>query len=117
LPKKISNAVNEFINGLEENPLIALIFGSYVKGNFTKESDIDILLVFQAIKESGDIENTSKRISMRTNTKISPVYITYKEFKKNFLNKNHEFSSEIRKDVIIIRGIEQYYNLIWGLSE
>ena len=116
LPKKISNAITEFLNELEEKPLIALIFGSHAKGNFTKDSDIDIFLVFQEIKQK-DIENTAKRISMRTNTKISPVYVNYNEFEKNLLNKEHEFSNEIRNNVIIITGIEQYYAISWRFQE
>ena len=117
LPKKISNAINEFLNELEEKPLIALIFGSYAKGNYTKDSDIDILLIFQELTNQKDIENTAKRISLRTNTKISPVYVKYKEFEKNFLNKEHEFSNEIRNNIIIITGIEQYYTLSWRFQE
>ncbi|MBI2673073.1 nucleotidyltransferase domain-containing protein [Candidatus Woesearchaeota archaeon] len=117
LPKKISNTITEFLNELEEKPLIALIFGSYAKGNFTNNSDIDILLVFQEIKEPKDIENTAKRISMRTNTKISPVYVNYNEFEKNLLNKEHEFSNEIRNNIIIITGIEPYYALSWRFQE
>ena len=117
LPKKISNAINEFLNELEEKPLIALIFGSYAKGNYTKDSDIDILLIFQELTNQKDIENTAKRISLRTNTKISPVYVKYKEFEKNFLNKEHEFSNEIRNNIIIIAGIEQYYTLSWRFQE
>jgi len=116
LPQKISNAITEFLNELKEKPLIALIFGSYAKGNFTKESDIDLLLVFQEIKQK-DIENTAKMISTRTNTKISPVYVNYGEFEKNFLNKEHEFSNEIRNNIIIITGIEQYYAISWRFQE
>jgi len=33
------------------NPVI-ILFGSYAKGNFTKDSDIDIFLVFQEIKQN-----------------------------------------------------------------
>ncbi len=117
LPNKISNAILDFLNELENKPLIALIFGSYSKGNFTKDSDIDILLVFQEVTDSKSIENTAKRISMRTNTRISPVYVNYKNFKKNFLNKEHEFSNEIRKEVIVLRGIEYYYDLLWRFEK
>src|SRR3989338_6440849 len=116
LDKNKKNAITQFLDELEEKPLIALIFGSYAKGNFTKDSDIDILLVFQEIKQK-NIENTAKRISMRTNTKISPVYVGYKEFEKNLLNKEHEFSNEIRNNIIIINGIEPYYALLWRFQE
>lgn len=117
LPKKIINAVREFLNELEERPLIAMIFGSYAKKNYTTNSDIDLLLIFQKIPNPTSIENTAKRISMRTNTKINPVYLNYKNFEKNYLNKNHDFSNEIRKNVIVLTGIEHYYALSWRFQE
>lgn len=112
LPKKITNSINEFLSELEEKPLIALIFGSYAKGNYTNNSDIDLLLVFQKVSSSSNIENTAKRVSMRTNTKISPVYVNYADFEKNFMDKNHDFSNEIRKNVMILIGVEHYYQLL-----
>lgn len=117
LPKKASGSINEFLNELKEKPLIALIFGSFAKGNYTENSDIDILLVFQKINNQTNIENTAKRVSMRTNIKLSPVYVNYERFEKNFLNKNHDFSNEIRQNVIILEGIEHYYRLCWRYLE
>lgn len=113
LPVKIQNAAADFLNELEIKPLLAIIFGSYARGNFTKESDVDILLVFQKLENAREIENTAKRIGMRTNTKISPVYLEYHNFEKNFLDKNHDFSKEIKQDVIIMLGVEIYYHLMW----
>ena len=71
------------------------------------------MLVFQKITSQQDIENTAKRISLRSNKQISPVYVNYRDFEKNFLNKEHTFSNEIRKDVIVLNGIEYYYELLW----
>lgn len=117
IPKRIQNAIEDFLSELEVPPIITLIFGSYSKGDYVRDSDIDILLVFQNIKNEGDIENIAKRISMRTNTKISPVYLKYRNFERNFMNKNHDFSKEIRQDVIVITGIEIYYKLLWSFLE
>ncbi len=113
LPKKIQITVNDFLTELETKPLIALIFGSYAKKNYNSESDIDILLVFQNVKNEKTIENLSKKISMRTNTKIAPIYLDYENFEKNFLDKNHDFSKEIRQDIILLSGLELYYPLLW----
>ncbi len=113
LPNKIRTAIRDFMNELEIRPLIALIFGSYAKGNYNKNSDIDILLVFQKVEKEKEIEIFAEKISMRTNTKISPVYVDYKNFEKNFLDKKHDFSGEIRKEVIVLLGVENYYNLLW----
>ncbi|GBE19434.1 nucleotidyltransferase domain protein [archaeon BMS3Abin17] len=113
LPQKIQAAISDFLDELEIKPLIVLIFGSYAKGNYTKNSDIDILLIFQKVEGEIKIDNTANRISMRTNTKINPVYLNYKNFEKNFLNKEHDFSKEIRQKVILLSGVEAYYSLLW----
>jgi len=117
LPKKISISIIEFINELEIRPLITLIFGSYSKKNFTKESDIDIFLVFQKTENQISIENTAKRISMRTNLKINPIYVNYFDFEKNMLNKEHIFSNEIRNNIILLNGLEDYYSILWRFYE
>ncbi len=113
LPKKIQIAISDFLDELDLKPLITIIFGSYAKGNYIKESDIDILLVFQELENEKQIENTAKRISMRTNTTINPIYLNYKNFEKNFLSRDHDFSKEIRQEVIIMSGVELYYSLLW----
>ena len=113
LPVKIRNAILDFIDELEIRPLIALIFGSYAHGTYNKNSDIDILLVFQRIEDAHSIESLAKKISMRTNTKINPAYLDYKNFEANFMNKKHDFSNEIRQDIILIAGLGEYYRLLW----
>ena len=113
LPYKIKIAVNDFLNELKTKPLIVIIFGSYAKGNYTEDSDIDILLIYQTIKDGTPIENVARRISMRTNTQINPIYLDYPAFEKNFLNIEHDFSKELKKEVIIMSGIELYYSLLW----
>jgi len=113
LPSRARQAITDFINAVEIKPLLVLIFGSYAKCNYNKESDIDILLVFQRVENESLIENNAKRISMRTNVKLSPIYVDYKSFENNFLNKEHDFSKEIRGNVIIIWGVELYYSLLW----
>jgi len=111
LPAKIKLSIEEFIRELKEKPVLAILFGSYAKGNYTKNSDIDILLVFQKIQNERDIENTAKRISMRTNTKINPVYLDYDSFRKSFHNPRKEFFKNLKEDKIILIGIEYWRQL------
>ncbi len=113
LPKKIQGAINDFLSDLEVKPLTIIIFGSYAKGTYTTDSDIDILLIFQKLENENQIENAAKKIGMRTNTHISPVYLNYKNFEANFLNKEHDFSKEIREKAIVLSGTEIYYSLLW----
>jgi len=110
LPQKIKLAVKDFLKELKEKPLISLIFGSYVKGDYINNSDIDILLVFQEF-DSEKIEKIARRISMRTNIKISPVYLNYKDFKESFHDSSKEFFKRIKKDKILLNGIEWWWQL------
>jgi len=111
VPPKIKLAIREFLKELKEKPIISLIFGSYAKGNYTKDSDIDILLVYQKVEDSKGIENTAKKISMRTNTQISPVYLNYEDFRESFHDKTKEFIKNIRESKILLTGIEWWRQL------
>lgn len=111
LPAKVKLSINDFLRELKEKPIIAVIFGSYASGNYTKDSDIDILLVFQKIEDSKSIENTAKKISMKTNTQLNPVYLNYNEFKESFYNPTKEFFKKIKKDKIILIGMEWWRQL------
>lgn len=112
LPAKVRLAVNDFLKELAEKPIMAVIFGSYAKGDYTKDSDVDILLVFQKIEDSRKIEYSAKKISMNTNTQINPVYLTYQEFRESFHNSTKEFFKRIKKDKIILTGIEWWRQLV-----
>ncbi|MBS3072285.1 nucleotidyltransferase domain-containing protein [Candidatus Pacearchaeota archaeon] len=113
LPAKVRLAINDFLKELSEKPIIVVIFGSYASGNYTKNSDIDILLVFQKIEDSKKIENTAKKISMKTNTQLNPVYLSYQEFKESFHNSTKEFFKKLKKDKIILIGIEWWRQLVY----
>lgn len=111
IPSKIKMSIRDFLDELEIKPLIAILFGSYAKGNYTKESDIDILLVFQKLENAKDIENTARRISMRTNTKINPIYLDYPVFRESFHNPRKEFFKNLKENKIMLIGIEYWGEL------
>ncbi|MBN1157221.1 nucleotidyltransferase domain-containing protein [Candidatus Woesearchaeota archaeon] len=106
IPKKIKLAINDFLFELKEKPLIAVLFGSYAKNSYSKESDIDIFIVFNKAYDLKEIEGVAKRISMRTNAKLNPVYLDYETFRESFHNNAKEFFKNLKKDKIILAGIE-----------
>ena len=111
LPAKIRLAVSDFLKELKDKPIIALIFGSLASGSYTKDSDIDLLLVFQKIEESKQIENVAKKISMKTNTTLNPVYLDYNLFKQSFHDPTKEFFKKLKNDKIILVGVEWWRQL------
>lgn len=111
LHAKVKIAVNSFLEELKEKPVITAIFGSYARGDYTKDSDIDILLVFQNIQNEKQIEESAKKAGMRTNTTINPVYLDYKIFRDSFHNQTKTFFKNLKRDRIIINGIELWRQL------
>ena len=62
IPDKIKKIVFEFINELEKNNIPiddVFLFGSYAKGDYTPDSDIDLLIV-SPIFEGDKIEDRKK---------------------------------------------------------
>ncbi|MBS3145590.1 nucleotidyltransferase domain-containing protein [Candidatus Woesearchaeota archaeon] len=112
LPAKVRLSVNDFLKELKDKPVIIVIFGSYASGAYSKNSDIDILLVFQKIEDSKKIEDIAKKISMKTNTQLNSVYLNYQKFKESFHNPTKEFFKKLKKDKIILIGIEWWRQLI-----
>ena len=86
---------------------IALIFGSHAKGNSTKKSDIDLMIICEKNKQD-KIENTISLLPLNMHLNI----FTYEEFLE--MEKSREFTvvSEATKSNIILVGIEDYYRLI-----
>ena len=113
LPSKIILSTNDFLKELKIKPIIVLIFGSYANDTYTKKSDVDILLVFQKVVNSKQIENVAKKISMKTNTQLNPVYLNYLDFKESFHNPTNEFFKKLKKDKILLIGIEWWRHLIY----
>lgn len=112
LPPKIRLAAKDFLKELEEKPVISVIFGSYAKGNYIPNSDIDILLVYTKIGNIKKIEETARKISLKTSTKISPVYLGYKEFRVSCHDSTKEFFKNLKNNKIILTGIEWWRQLM-----
>lgn len=60
----------------------AILFGSYAKGNFDEESDLDVLLICPDIDESSAEEITTKLWALRakTDSRIEPIPIAQSEW-------------------------------------
>ncbi|MEK6864067.1 MAG: nucleotidyltransferase domain-containing protein, partial [Nanoarchaeota archaeon] len=77
LPSIRRNAAKYFLDALPEKQVIALLFGSTAKGIYTKDSDMDMLLI---VNRRIKTEEAEKQAEAQTAVKISPVQITYSNF-------------------------------------
>jgi len=101
LPFERRKAVEELIN--ETKPILAILFGSTAKGNFKKQSDIDILIVYN--KRIKEIDKKVKEISSRYGLKINPIIIKFSE-----LDTRDETIKHILITGYPVTGYKYFYN-------
>lgn len=107
LPSERKRAINEFLGKLKTKPLIALIFGSTAKGTFGKESDIDILLIFNN-KETAD-KKLKEDIEAITGVKIQIFIINFDYFKEQILKEEDKVITHAIKTGFAITGFDKFY--------
>jgi len=110
LPKTIKNIVFDFLSSLKIKPTLTVIFGSYARGNYTKTSDVDIMLVFNDVDEK-DLEVKARLVNSRYSIRIEPIYLSWDEFKKKFFDEKDSFMKEVKENKIIINGMEYWVML------
>ncbi len=84
---------------------ILILFGSYAKGQETKNSDIDFLLI---TNEPKPIEREIHLIPL----KIHMTHITYENLRSMLKSKEFTVVSEAIKKNILLFGAEDYYRMI-----
>lgn len=84
---------------------ILLLFGSYSKGQQTKGSDIDLLLISSNPKK---IETQIDLLPLN----IHLTHITYESFESMLKSKEFTVVSEAVKHNVLLFGVEDYYRLM-----
>jgi len=107
LPVTRKRAITEFLEKIKIKSLIILIFGSTAKGTFGKESDIDILLIYNK-KESEDA-NLKSDIEATTGTKIQTFIIDFDYFKEQLLRQENKVIIHAIKTGFVISGHDIFY--------
>ena len=101
LPFNIKKSILDCIFAIK--PKVAILFGSYAKDNYQKESDIDILF-FDALNEKKD---SVREISKNYGVQINAIFMGFKE-----LDLKSESLVHIFKTGYSITGEAYFYNEI-----
>ncbi len=102
------NIVKNYIEELNYPFLIALVFGSYVKGKKTESSDVDICIILDNKGKSKELQEKLNLLSL----KLEVHEFTTNEFISMIEKTQNNLGHEIIKNNILLYGIENYYNLI-----
>lgn len=99
----VFNALSKFSG---KNSDFLAVFGSYAKGNPTKDSDVDVLCVSSKKEED---EREIKGLKYETNLDFAPVVMSKTEFGK-IKKENEVFWKDLIKFGIIFKGYELFYS-------
>ena len=122
-------SVNEIIKGTSKLSefICVIIFGSYAKGRQNKNSDLDILVIYelpslinlsreQYSKYNEDIRHSIRGVlktsELRGGPKISPIIISSVEHKGMILNKEINVAKETLLNHLILKGFNEYWREI-----
>ena len=98
--KEISVIINEILKNCES----LAVFGSYAYGNFSKDSDLDMVILGKFDKEQ------IKKIKQKQIIEINEHYASYSDFKKILASKN-PLAIEIMKNHILFGDISRITNI------
>ena len=110
LPPERKRAINEFLDKIQVKPLITIIFGSTAKGTFGKESDIDILLVYN--KKELENSKLKKDIEATTGVKIQTFIIDLDYFRDQMIKEDDKVITHAIKTGFPITGNDKFYKQV-----
>jgi predicted nucleotidyltransferase len=90
---------------------LVILFGSVARGEWTKNSDIDILVVTSEKEDNISAILNKAKIDVYPLLEIRPVTTTIEKFKEGF-GKKTEFYEELWKDRIILYNEFLFWQLI-----
>lgn len=113
--KKISRMLKKYTNRLiqlsEREIQIIVLFGSVARGEWTKNSDVDILSVISKKNKLITTVLNKAKVDVSPLLKTSPVSVTINKFKEGLKNKN-EFYEKLWKDRIILYNEFLFWQLL-----
>ncbi len=85
-----------------------ILFGSYAKSKETEKSDIDLLV----INKDGKKSLSFSKYELLFRKRISPIFITAKEFKKMLHAQEENVGKQALKNHIILNNPEAFWGLV-----
>ncbi len=118
--KRLAWALQEFAKHLADflpEVQSAVLFGSAARGEATKASDVDVLVLVPKVNEqefkqlSKNVNEVASKVKSRFPVRLSPVVVTLEDFQKG-LREGQRFAADVQHDAIVIFGEGRYYTML-----
>ncbi len=101
--RDVINIAQEYANAVDANFKIfrIILFGSYAKGNYNEDSDIDIAVVFEDYSNLLDMQLELMRLRRKIDSRIEPHPFRKSEFDLSnpIVNEIVKYGEDIRVNV------------------
>ncbi|MEK6811180.1 MAG: nucleotidyltransferase domain-containing protein [Nanoarchaeota archaeon] len=108
---KIPN-YSKIIEIKEISDYLILVTGSYAKGNATKKSDLDLVIIVPDKENVVNIQKLVENMTMLFVPEIHLYVFTKKDFVEMLKDKKVSYGKEIAKNNIILKNAQMYYELL-----
>ncbi len=107
--KDMKVILDDVMNKISGNSFTLILFGSYVKGNYKPDSDIDIILLVSTMEDEKRMQSAVSAAEMLTNRKIHGIVLTYTDFYGLLKKSGANLAKEVLENHIIVYGAESFY--------
>ncbi len=104
--------ITETIEKIHLKNYCMLVFGSYAKGNYNKDSDLDICFLVENKNTEKKIKPYFNEVKLSHKENIDEHYITFEEFKEMLLRGEENLGKQIFRKNKIFFNPDIYYKLI-----
>lgn len=115
LESKRKRAIKGFLSGAKEIklPYFILLFGSTAKENYTRTSDIDLVIVYDTYdkRTTAGMNDLARDISAETGLRINFTLMRMDEFSKEKNNKENHALQDALKTGYPVMGNTLYYEI------
>ncbi len=91
---------------------LILVTGSYAKGNYSKKSDLDLVIIVPNKENVVAIQKLIENLTMLFIPEVHLYVFTKKDFVEMLRDKKENYGKEIVKNKIILKNGQIYYELI-----
>lgn len=96
----------------EISDYLILVSGSYAKGNATKKSDLDLVIIVPDKENVVHIQKLVENMTMLFIPEIHLYVFTKRDFIEMLKDKKVNYGKEIAKNNIILKNAQMYYELL-----
>ena len=110
--REISILIDDLLGRISNPFFTVVLFGSYAKGTYDKQSDLDLLFIMPDGSFENELSSSIASVNRISPLGIHEIIITYGEFISMLKEKNLNVAKEVLESHLIFYGSEAFYKML-----